>query len=93
MDKLGELDRLLTLVLIGVGAFVAYNLYRHIENGNNPFVPDPNDTTGDPNSPGDTSQAAYSGFGVLGSIGNIVNQALGGLPQTLGNNIAGSVSP
>jgi hypothetical protein len=85
-NKLGELDELGTLVLIGVGLYVAYMAIQY-------FTPDPTDTEGNPNSPGDTSQAAYSGFGVLGSLGNIINQALGGLPQSAGNAIAGAMAP
>jgi len=56
-------------------------------------ISDPNDSTGDPNSVGDTSQAAYAGNGAIGSIGNIVNQALGGIPQSIGTAIAGAVAP
>lgn len=81
-DRWQDLNTTLTLVLIGAGAYIVYKTF---------FAPpDPNDTTGDPNSIGDTSTAAYSGLGILGNLGNAVNQALGGVPQSLGNGIGGN---
>lgn len=47
-------------------------------------IPDPNDTTGDPNSLGDTSSAAYAGGGILGWLGNVFNKGSGGIFQSLG---------
>jgi hypothetical protein len=94
-----KLDETVKLGLCVVGVYILYNLYLYASNPNsqgNPlgfFFPDPNDSAGNPNSIGDTSQAAYAGNGALGSIGNIVNQALGGLPQSLGTAVAGAVSP
>lgn len=84
-----DLDEFAQLALVGVGLFIAWNIYQSFNNptGNNPFAPDPNDTTGNPNSVGDTSQSAYAGNGVLGALGNFFNQALGGIPQSIGNTI------
>jgi hypothetical protein len=98
-NDFGKLDETVKLGLCVVGVYVVYNLYTYLtqpNNQGNPFswlFPDPNDSTGDPNSVGDTSQAAYAGNGAIGSIGNIVNQALGGIPQSIGTAIAGAVAP
>src|SRR5271156_1368327 len=54
--------------------------------------PDPNDTSGDPNSVGDTSSAAYAGNGGLGVLGNAGNKILGGIPQSIGNSIGAFAS-
>lgn len=94
----GALDETVKLGLIVVGVWVAYNIYSYLTqpgNDGNPFgwlVPDPNDTEGNPNSIGDTSQSAYAGNGALGGLANIVNQSLAGLPQSLGNSIAQGLS-
>jgi hypothetical protein len=53
-------------------------------------APDPTDTTGNPNSVGDTSQSAYAGNGFFGWIGNITNQLTAGIPQSIGNEIGSS---
>jgi hypothetical protein len=87
------LDKTAQLALIAVGVYIAWNVYQWLTNPSgsnglgNPFIPDPNDTAGNPNSVGDTSQAAYAGNGVLGGLANLMNQALGGIPQSIGNSI------
>lgn len=53
-------------------------------------VPDPNDTVGNPNSPGDTSSANYAGWGIFGWLGNIANQLSGGLLQSSGTALGGA---
>jgi hypothetical protein len=55
-------------------------------------LPDPTDTTGDPNSIGDTSSAVYAGNGIFGWLGNIMNQASGGLLQSAGTAIGGAAA-
>jgi hypothetical protein len=87
-------DEVVKLLLIAAGLFIVYNIYESFvnPNGGNPFAPDANDTEGNPNSVGDTSSSAYAGNGILGALGNAVNQALGGIPQSIGTAIGGAAA-
>lgn len=94
--SLQKIDQTGWLILAIVGTVVVYELYENLRQQPNGSpgslahafgVPDPNCTTGDPNSIGDTSEAAYAGSGIFGVLGNIFNKLFGGLPQSLGNNL------
>lgn len=99
MNVLSEIDETGWLLLAIVGVVVVYELLKPSDPNGQPSafaravgVPDPTDTTGDPNSIGDTSSAAYAGNGVFGWLGNITNKAFGGTLQSLGNSIGGAVA-
>jgi hypothetical protein len=98
MNVLSEIDETGWLLLAIVGVVVLYEFLKPNPNGQpSAFaravgVPDPTDTTGDPNSWGDTSTAAYAGTGVFGWLGNVTNQATGGALQSLGNSLGGAIA-
>ena len=98
--NLKQIDQTGWLIIAAVGIIVVYEIATNLETQPNGSpsalgaalgVPDPNDTTGDPNSAGDTSSAAYAGYGILGWLGNIFNKASGGVLQSAGNAIGGGV--
>jgi hypothetical protein len=97
-SDVAALDETVKFALIIGGVWVAYNVYVYLRqpgNDGNPLgwlFPDPNDTEGNPNSIGDTSQSGYAGNGALGSLANIINQALSGIPQSVGNSIGAGLS-
>jgi hypothetical protein len=98
-DKLKVIDETGWLLIAIVGVVIIYEVLKPKDPNGQPSavaralgVPDPTDTTGDPNSLGDTSSAAYAGAGVFGWLGNVTNQAFGGTLQSLGNSIGGAVA-
>lgn len=93
---LEKIDQTGWLIIAIVGVIAVYEIYENVrpnpDGSPGPLaksfgIPDPNDTTGDPNSIGDTSSAAYAGNGIFGVLGNIFNKLFGGLPQSIGNNL------
>jgi hypothetical protein len=96
--KFSDIDQTGWLIIGGVAVILLYE-YASNSNagGNNPLqnalgIPDPTDTTGNPNSIGDTSSAAYAGSGVFGWLGNLFNKASGGLLQSAGQSIGSGIS-
>ncbi len=86
-------------LIIGVAGVIVLYEYASAGNqgGNNWLqnalgIPDPTDTTGNPNSVGDTSSAVYAGAGIFGWLGNLANQATGGVLQSAGAAAANVVS-
>lgn len=84
-----------TTIVVGVAVslIVLYELFQQLPNGAQVekafFVPDPNDTTGDPNSIGDTSEANLASMGAIGWGLNIFNHVFAGIPQSLVNTMYG----
>ena len=98
-DTLGEIDETGWLVLAIVVVVVVYEVFKPKGDGsqNSAFanaigIPDPTDTTGDPNSIGDTSSSVYAGNGIFGWLGNIANQATGGVLQSAGTALGGAAA-
>lgn len=88
-NALGDVAKLGIAVLV---VYVVYNLYTAVQAGVLSLKPDANDTQGNPNSVGDTSQAAYAGNGIFGILGNLANQASGGILQSAGNALGGALA-
>lgn len=84
-----------TTVVVGVAVIliVTYELIQQLPSAQQVqswlWVPNANDTTGDPNSIGDTSEANLAGMGAIGWGLNIVNHIFAGIPQSLVNEIIG----
>jgi hypothetical protein len=96
---LKDIDQTGWLIIGIAGVVVLYEIstaFGDNNNGNSWLqnllgIPDPTDTTGNPNSIGDTSSAAYAGSGIFGWLGNVVNKASGGVLQSAGNSIGGQL--
>jgi hypothetical protein len=98
-ETLDAIDETGWLIIGIVVVVVAYEFLKPSGDGSQPSalakglgIPDPTDTTGDPNSIGDTSSAVYAGNGLLGWAGNVMNQAFGGIPQSLGTALGGAAA-
>jgi hypothetical protein len=97
--NLKAIDETGWLVIGIVVVVVAYEVLKPKGDGEQPSpialalgVPDPTDTTGDPNSIGDTSSAVYAGNGALGWLANVSNKAFGGIWQSLGTYLGGAAA-
>jgi hypothetical protein len=99
LPSLSTIDETGWLILGIIVVVVAYEVLSPSGDGSQPSpiaralgVPDPTDTTGDPDTWGDTSSAAYAGTGVFGWLGNIFNKASGGVLQSAGNSLGGAIA-
>jgi hypothetical protein len=87
------------LVIGIIVVVVVYEILKPTGDGEQPSaiaralgVPDPTDTVGDPGSIGDTSSAVYAGNGLFGWLGNVMNQASGGILQSAGAALGGAAA-
>jgi hypothetical protein len=97
-SSLKAVDQTGWLVITVVGIIIVYEVFKPSGNSSPNAVlsalgfPDPNDTTGDPNSIGDTSSSAYAGASALGWLANIANKLTGGVLQSTGNAIGSGIA-
>jgi hypothetical protein len=99
LPSLSTIDQTGWLIIGVIVVVAAYEFLSPSGDGEQPSplaralgVPDPTDTTGNPNSIGDTSSSLYAGTGVFGWLGNIFNQASGGLLQSAGTALGGAAA-